>query len=300
MAVALLMNLKSSENPLVTVVIATKNESKNIGRILNDLSMQTYQKIELIVVDNGSIDNTRKLAEKYLPIKDIFDLKDHIDLTNVKNFRGAQVNLGVLKSHGEIIFFPDADMTFDNDLIAEAVNKIKKYHALYVPEIVVGRGYFGKVRNFERSFYNSTCIDAVRFVKKELFDLTGGFDENNIPFGPDDWDFTKTLKLKNCILGITEKPLYHHEEQLSLFVYLNKKKNYIHTFDDYISKWGFEDQDIKKQFSWYYRFLLVFLENKKWIKVFLRIDLFFALLIIKIYIGILFFISKYRFKAYKT
>ena len=177
-------------NLLVSVIIATRNESANIERIIKSLQRQTYPNIEILVVDNGSTDNTQSLARKFLPDENVFHLAEYIDLSNVKNFRGAQVNFGVHKSKGNIIFFPDADMTFDNNLIEEAVEKMKLYDSLYVPEIVVGKGLFGKIRNFERSFYNSTCIDAVRFVSRHYFTKVKGFDEKNIAFAPDDWDLT--------------------------------------------------------------------------------------------------------------
>src|SRR5680860_940131 len=196
-------------NLLVSVVITTKNEEKNIENCIKSILEQSYQNIEIIVVDNYSSDKTKEIALKYTD--KVFDLSKEIDLTEIKNYRGAQLNFGVSKASGEIIFFPDADMTFDKDLLAEAVNKLEPADALYIPEIICGKGLFGKIRNFERSFYNETCIDGVRIVKKNVFNEAGGFDVKNIVFGPDDWDFTKTLKQKNYILDITKETLYHHE-----------------------------------------------------------------------------------------
>ena len=247
----------------ISVIIATFNEQKNIDRCLKSLKQQTLSldQMEIIVVDNHSTDKTNAVAKK---------LADKIYLLPrgkwVKNPRGAQLNFGVAKSHGEIIFFPDADMTFDKKLLEEALDIIhkKKIDALYIPEVIRGKGFFGKIRNFERSFYNTTCIDAVRIVTKKLYQKVDGFDDKNIRFGPDDWDFTKRIKRLTDRISITKNKLYHHEENLKMATYFSKKSNYSQSFKEYIAKWGTDDPDIKKQFGLVYRYFTVYIENGKW------------------------------------
>jgi len=280
------------KNPLVSVIIATMNESSNIERIILSLKSQTYSNIEIIVVDNNSRDGTRGIAERYLPTNKVINLAKHIDLLMVKNFRGAQVNLGVSMCKGDIIFFPDADMTFDSNLIFEAVNLMKNYDALYVPEVVVGKGYFGKIRNFERSFYNATCVDAVRFVNRYYFDLAQGFDEKNIEFAPDDWDLTKTLKKIGARTSITKSVKYHHEEWLDLKTYLRKKTGYLETFDRYIEKWGKEDVDVKRQLGVVYRFFTVFVSNGKYKKILKNPGLAISMYSVRVLVGLLFLVNK--------
>lgn len=252
------------QKPIISVIVATKNEENNIGNCLESIKSQTYppRKIEIIVVDNNSTDKTKEIAKKYTRF--VFNYPQLNSKKKTKNFRGAQVNFGVKKSKGDIIFFPDADMTFSKGLLSEMAKKLDKYQALFIPETIKGRGLFGKIRNFERSFYNETCIDAIRATKKELYLDIGGFDETNIAFGPDDWDFTKTIRRKTSMIGITKSRVYHHEERMTIVKYVTKKDNYLQTFDDYIQKWGENDSDIKKQFSFKYRFFDVFLENGKW------------------------------------
>ena len=292
MEVAILMSGILTDEPLVSVIIATRNESANIERIIKSLTSQTYSNIEIIVVDNGSSDNTQELARKFLSRDNVLHLPDYVDLSNVKNFRGAQVNFGVYKSNGKIIFFPDADMTFDNNLIEEAVSKTQKYDALYIPEIVIGKGFFGKIRNFERSFYNSTCIDAVRFVTRRYYELVDGFDEKNIAFSTDDWDLTKMLKQSGALVSITKSVKYHHEESLSFSSYLIKKIGYIDTFSDYISKWGADDEDVVRQFSVKYRYFTVFVEDGKWRRLISRMDLAIGVYIIRIMLGLKYLLNR--------
>ena len=146
----------SKNLPLVSIVIPTKNEEGNIGECLRSIKRQSYPqgKIGVIVVDNNSQDKTKEIAKKYT--NKVYNFPDLSDLTRVKNFRGAQLNFGVKRSKGEIIFFPDADMDFDKELIEEAVGLVvkSKFDALYIPEVVVGRGIFGKIRNFDSDFFD--------------------------------------------------------------------------------------------------------------------------------------------------
>ena len=251
--------------PKVSVIIATKNEEKNIGRCLESIKKQTYPEIEIILVDNNSTDRTREIAGKYS--EKIYLLGEHVDTSAVENFRGAQINFGAENSTGSIIFFPDADMTFDEGLIEEVVKKSEKHDAFYVPETIIGKGLFGKIRDFERSFYNGTCLDAVRFVKKDSFNNVGGFDEKNVVFGPDDWDFTKMLKRETSNIAVTESRIFHHEEQLDIKAYFSKKRKYHTTFNSYIQKWEKSDEDIRKQLGMFYRFFGVFFENKKFARL---------------------------------
>ena len=49
----------------VSVIVTTKNEAKNIGRCLQSIQNQTYKAIEIIVVDNFSKDETKRIAKKF-------------------------------------------------------------------------------------------------------------------------------------------------------------------------------------------------------------------------------------------
>lgn len=242
--------------PLVSVIIATKNEEKNIENCIKSIKNQTYpsDKIELIVVDNNSTDRTKEIADRFAIVY------------NKGPKRASQLNFGVKESKGKYILYPDADMILSEKVIEECVDKCENEGciALYIPEKIVGRGFWIKVRDFERSFYNTTCIDAVRFVKREKFLEISGFDEN-IDFGPDDWDFNRRIK-EIGKLDLIKSPLFHNEGDFNLEKYLKKKKNYLTTFNKYIEKWGIKDPIIKKQLGAWYRLFGVFTENGKWKK----------------------------------
>ncbi len=281
-------------NPLVSVIVTTKNEENNIEICLKSIKFQSYKNIEIIVVDNYSNDKTKEIANKYT------------DLVCDKGpERSAQRNYGVSVSKGEFILYIDADMIFAPFVIESCVIEIKNSPltvGLYIPEIILGNGLFCKTRRFERSFYNATPIDAIRFVKKDIFIKVNGFDESFS--GPEDWDFNRKVsdlgelellgnykvlsdakekesgfskEIANFLIsnGINSKDLYnkynniifHNETNITLSKYLKKKSYYIKNFDKYINKWGKNDIIIKKQFGLFYRYLWVFIEKGKWGKL---------------------------------
>ena len=241
-----------SKVPLVSVIITTKNEEKNIVNCLQSIKKQAFKNIEVILVDNFSKDNTVKLGKNYTSL---IYLKG--------NERSTQRNYGVQIAQGKYVFYLDADMILSRNLIAECVNICENNlaDALYVPERIIGTGFWIKVRDFERSFYSGTIIDAVRFIPRELFLHVGGFDESLI--GPEDWDFDRKIRAIARTSAVLS-PLYHNEGQFRIKRYLKKKEYYTDGIQNYIEKWGIKDPETLRQVGISYRIFGVFVENGKW------------------------------------
>lgn len=257
---------------MVSIVITTKNAEEFIADCIKSVINSNYIKegkeIEIILVDNYSSDKTVEIA-KSLGAKTFLKGPE----------RSAQRNYGVEQSSGKIVGFLDADMTLSENVISECVEIFENNEnikALYIPEKIFGEGFFNKVRNFERSFYNATVIDGIRFFRMEDFLKIGGFDISL--FAAEDWDLDRRMKTSGGT-AIIKSPLFHHENH-SLKKYVIKKSYYASNFDNYFKKWGF-DETTKKQFGFYYRYLGVFIENGKWKKLFahpiLAISMYFSL-----------------------
>ncbi len=271
-------SIKQSNAPIVSVIVITKNEQKNIEHCLQSVNNQTFKSIELIVVDNFSKDKTAELARKYTE-KVYFK----------GNERSAQRNFGVKFASGKYILYLDADMILSPNLISECTDKCERNNidALYIPERIVGEGFWIKVRDFERSFYTGTVVDAVRFVRRDLFLKVQGFDESLI--GPEDWDFNRRIK-KIGRINIADAPIYHNEGRFSMKRYLKKKSYYTGGIAKYIKKWGFNDQDIAKQLGLQYRLIGVFVETGKWKRLMGHPLLTVGLYILRIGVGLEYFI----------
>lgn len=86
---------------LVSVVIPNFNYGRFLETTLRSVFLQTYQNIEIIIVDDGSTDNSSAIYSKY---------SDRIHLILQKNHGvSASRNMGITHAHGEFIAFLDAD-----------------------------------------------------------------------------------------------------------------------------------------------------------------------------------------------
>lgn len=246
---------KEERDTLVSVVVTTKNEEKNIENCLRSVRNQTFKNVELVIVDNFSEDRTVEIAKRFTA-----------KVYSKGPERSSQRNYGAKVSSGEYLLYLDADMSLSPTVIEECVEKCETHgvDALYIPEQIIGEGFWIRVRNFERSFYNGTVIDAVRFIQKDLFEKIGGFDESLI--GPEDWDLNRRIR-EIGRTGIINTAICHNEGKFNMTRYLGKKKYYTNGIREYIRKWGYNDSETMKQTGAWYRIIGVFVEEGKWKKL---------------------------------
>jgi len=238
--------------PPVSVIVPTKNSARTIERCLSSVRGQSYPKVELIVVDGGSTDGTPEIAAKFAD-----RVVEH------SSERSEARNLGAKISSGAYLLFLDSDMVLSQWVIEECVAAAEKgLDALYVPERIVGSSFWTKVRDFERGFYTGTVIDAVRFMRRELFEGVGGFDESLV--AGEDWDLDRRIRGAGGRVGVISSPLYHDEGEFDMKRYLKKKGYYSgEGFPKYAEKWN-HDEVVRKQLGAGYRLFWVFAEKGKW------------------------------------
>jgi glycosyltransferase involved in cell wall biosynthesis len=187
------------DNPLVSVIIPTKNSSKTLARCCDSIKNQDYGNTEIIVVDNYSTDNTLEIARRYTNAIYTFSPE-----------RSSQINYGVEKSSGKYIYRVDSDFMLEPQIISEAVNvaESNNYAAVLIhntsdPTV----SFWAKVRKFERDMYDSDNLNvAVRFVRKDAFLSVGGFDPDLI-YG-EDYDFHNRIVKKYRIGRIKAKEIH--------------------------------------------------------------------------------------------
>lgn len=98
-----MLALKSTNGPMVSVVIPAFNAARTIGRALESVAAQTYKNLEIIVVDDGSTDD---LDGALAPFKEV---GLHIVRHRVNRGAAAARNTGVEAARGDYLAFLDAD-----------------------------------------------------------------------------------------------------------------------------------------------------------------------------------------------
>ncbi|MFV8808137.1 glycosyltransferase family 2 protein [Aerococcus urinaeequi] len=111
------------KKPLVSIVVPAYNSSKFIDRCLVSICNQTYQELEIIVINDGSTDDTEKKIINYVN-KDPRIKYIRTENSGVSNAR----NLGINISTGEYIGFVDSDDYIDINMISHMVNIAEKYN----------------------------------------------------------------------------------------------------------------------------------------------------------------------------
>ena len=101
--------------PKVSVIIPVYNAEKTIRKCIDSLLCQTYGNLELVVVDDGSTDNTQYVVDSYHDGRIKYFYKKNSGVSTSRN-------LGIEKSTGEYVMFCDADDAFVQDAIAELVS----------------------------------------------------------------------------------------------------------------------------------------------------------------------------------
>ena len=260
----------------LSAVIPTKNESANIEACVRSFAAAKGA-VDVVVVDNFSDDDTVEKA-KALGARTFSKGPE----------RSAQRNFGWREAKGEWVIFLDADMILPEETLAEILKTIDSpgaADAYWMPETRTGEGWRVKARNFERGFYDGTCIDGLRLFRRETLERAGGYDESL--FAAEDWDLDIRVAKSGARLRMLEKGLVHNEKALSLKRVLEKKAYYAGSFAAYKAKWPGE-KAVKKQFSPFYRFFWVFVERGKWKRVLAHPILFASVLFERFLVGVVY------------
>ncbi len=221
-------------NPLVSVIIPAKNSGKHLNKCLSCIKNQTYKRIEIIVVDSNSQDNTKEICQKYKTKIFHFSnpkLLGKFDATFKRN-------LGAQKAKGKYVYYVDADMRLIKNVISQAVFACEKedYDAVIVKEIVVGSGFLTKCRHLEQECYwGDDNIEAPRFFKKNVWKKLKGLD-SKLGAGCDDWDLYQRFLQQGYKAKRIKAPLYHNEGKINLKDLIKKSFMYGKDVTKFIKK----------------------------------------------------------------
>lgn len=166
---------------LITVYITNHNYGEFIKRAIESVLNQTLQDFELIIVDDGSTDNSREIIEKYASeerIRIIFQKNKGLNVTN---------NIAIRASRGKYIMRLDADDYLDQNALLIMSNKLENdedlglvfpdYYLIDAEDQIIG---FERRNDFETdvTLLDQPAHGACTMIRKKFLLDLGGYDEN--------------------------------------------------------------------------------------------------------------------------
>lgn len=131
--------------PNISVIIPVYNKEEYLDKCLQSIINQTYQDLEIIIVNDGSKDKSREICERYE------EQDKRIRLINTENRgAGSARNTGIEESRGNYLSLVDADDYICHDYYERLYNMIQKYDA------DIAEGHYKGVKEYDETIFTNT------------------------------------------------------------------------------------------------------------------------------------------------
>ena len=204
-------------NPLVSIIVPAYNRADHIVACIESVCKQTYRPIELIIVDDGSTDDTLAVCESHKSANHDSHFR-MIVLSQSNNGAPAARNNGFRKSSGEYIIFLDSDDTLLPHKVEAEVKVLEDngYDYVYSDALIIRSGIntgehlcrplSGDTRDYFLYSWQTMCAT----YKKDFLEEMGPWNE--LLSINQDWEFCirAVLKSRNC--GFIAQVHQHYHE----------------------------------------------------------------------------------------
>jgi glycosyltransferase involved in cell wall biosynthesis len=195
--------------PLVSVIVPCYNSGKTLSRTINSVIRQTWERIEIIIINDGSTD---KFTIEQL---DFFSTEPKITIYSQSNKGLSSArNRGISISNGEYIMPLDSDDWLDNNAIKimlDAYNKSNLNSIVFSDIKLEGKRVGVKetfCNPFEQLFSNQ--LPYCMLFPKSVFNEIPGYDETLL-FGLEDWDLNIRLLINKYNFVKVNKSIFHYQ-----------------------------------------------------------------------------------------
>lgn len=196
----------------ISIIVPCYNQGNYLAETLKSIVDQTFTNWECIIVNDGSTDSTKEIANSFC----VKDTRFHYIEQNNQGLANARNN-GIKASMGEYILPLDADDLIDPTYTEKALNHFQEH-----PEtsIVYCRArLFGAVNqdwdlpqyNY-KSFIWLNCIFCSAVFKRTDYDKTIGYNPN-MKYGFEDWDLWLSILTKDSIVYQIDEPLFFYRKK---------------------------------------------------------------------------------------
>ncbi len=196
--------------PKVSVIIPAFNSEAYLVETIHSALSQTYTNMEIIVIDDGSTDQTQNLLRNF---------GERIQVVSQENGGVAAArNNGVRLSKGDFLAFLDSDDIWDSDKIRIQMSEISDAALSYTDRLNFGDlGFLAEVKSEANELREGTIFEPLLLegnfitlsstvIRRSVFEAVGGFDENREISGVEDWHLWLKIA-RHCKAKAIRKPL---------------------------------------------------------------------------------------------
>ena len=214
-------------SPLISVIIPTFNRKKKLLQTIKKVIDQTWDNIEIIIINDGSEGGLKKAIQSFK--------NDNIIYIKTKQNLGCALSrlLGFQMSHGDFIAFLDDDDEWNNEFLNKQMDIFKKNNFL---DFVISNykiNHSNEIKNMEPfvlDFKNQILkqpgpfFQCCIFKKKILKNMKNLIDTHSIP--SEDWDFFINLSFLNPKIGFSNHTgfIWHFTKESQSANLLNEAK----------------------------------------------------------------------------
>ena len=150
------MQVYKTYKPFVSVIMPTFNRSGYLKRSIGSVLNQTYKDWELIIVDDGSVDDSFKIIDEYL-----FKYENIRYMKHSNRRPPLTTNAGILASCGELIAFIGSDDEWKENYLKERIEFLKSHpdiDLIHEGVEIIGHPYVKDKNDLTKEIHLSECV----------------------------------------------------------------------------------------------------------------------------------------------
>ena len=243
---------------MISVIVPVYNTKEYLERCVNSLLMQTYQDMEIILVDDGSTDGSGEICDRFA------EREERIRAFHKENGGSSSArNLGIDNAKGDYIGFVDSDDYVDADMYERLYGAVCGYHVNaaqigrdetdadgnILPDICVPpeRDECINPERFmeELLMHRGDCSFCTKLIRREMF-----FKEYRFPLGVLNEDFHLLIQMLGRIGPIVSLPghAYHVFYRLGSNSRKESRENFSRVFADSVDNAGLAAEIVRREY----------------------------------------------------
>ena len=217
---------------IVSIIIPTYNRANCIRETITSVLNQTYQNFEIIIIDDGSIDNTKEIIQAFLDERIKYIFQEHNGLP------ASARNKGLKLAKGEYIAFLDSDDLWFPQKLKIQINFMKENPSIL---LVATNGLIFPLKpnmkvlslknnikiSFKELLQNNIIINSSVMMRKNVIQIIGFLDESFVLKYGEDYDYwLRLLNLKDNSILILKDILVKYRDSKNSRISLYKDPSF--------------------------------------------------------------------------